>query len=78
MIESEIQKGQNISPNLGLLAQLKIELYDSTVLEFPTTASVYLTQAKEAIERCQDIDPGNSYAEEMQRKLSERLVSRNN
>ena len=74
LIENEIGRGQNLAPNLGILAQIRMDLYDSTVNEFPATATVHLNQAKAAIERCQQIDPENTYARELLRKFNDRLT----
>ena len=75
-LEVEIRKGQNVAPNLGVLAQIHLDLHDSTILEFPATAGVHLSQAEEAIQRCLSIDPENSYAGEILRKFNDRLASR--
>lgn len=72
ILESEIRRRQNVAPNLGLLAQIRIDQHDSVISEYPATAKVFLEQSRDALNRCEAIDPDNAFVAQIGRRLIER------
>ena len=76
LLQQEVARGNNLVPNLGLLAEVRIGQHDGALLESPATAAIYLSQAEQAAERCRDLDPGSARLLETDRKLADRRTAR--
>ena len=61
LMENEISDKHNVTPNLSLLAHLRYEQYVRDLDSFPASAKVFLEQAKSAMNRVLDAEPGSPF-----------------
>lgn len=71
-LKREIANSRNLLPNLGLLVQVELALFDQNIGQFPTIADVALTSAEEALARIVDRDPSNKFIELFRARIGER------
>ena len=61
LMESEISKNENVIPNLSLLAYLRYDQYRRDRDSLPTSAKVFLEQAKAAMNQVHEKEPDNPF-----------------
>src|SRR5262249_21776049 len=59
LLKREISASHNLVPNLGLLVQIELSLFDQNMPQFPAIANVALTSAEAALRRIEELEPQN-------------------
>lgn len=72
ILNREIAASRNLVPNLGLLTQVELALFDQNIAQFPTLASVALTSAEQSLATIERLDPSNKFVETLRAKIAER------
>ena len=56
IVRQQIEKGRNLAASLGLLATILVNQFERTPSDSLASASIFLIQAKEALQRCSEQD----------------------
>ncbi|MGA2482834.1 MAG: TIR domain-containing protein [Candidatus Acidiferrales bacterium] len=72
ILKKEISLSHNLVPNLGLLVQVEIALFDKNVRDFPTIADVALNTAEQSLAKIRTLDQSNKFADTLQETVAER------
>jgi tetratricopeptide (TPR) repeat protein len=71
LLTGEIERARNLVPNLGVLAEVRLEQYRKERANYPASAKVYLEQATTAIEQGLRVDPQNKILLSARTRLSQ-------
>jgi tetratricopeptide (TPR) repeat protein len=72
ILKEQIAQHRNLLPNLGLLGQVELALYDLNIRQFPATAGIALNAAKQAVAQIEELEPSNKFIERLRTAIEER------
>ena len=73
ILEAEIKRNQNLIPNLGLMADIRIAQHDRSLITAPALAAMFLKQAENAILQCEATGKEDERIIDLKKRLAERL-----